>query len=73
MKQYFVKRTQLLHNLSLVLFGFSLAVPRLGFGVVCLLVALILDVLQFSLSEKQQIAQRDSHQSDGSHADQERS
>lgn len=52
MKQYFLKRTQLLRNLSLILLGFSLAVPRLGFGVVCLLVALILDVLHSWLIEK---------------------
>lgn len=46
MRQYFVKRVQLLRNLSLILLGFSLAVPRLGLGIVCLLTSLILDFVQ---------------------------
>lgn len=46
MKQYFVKRAQLLRNLSLVLLGFSLAVPRLGLGIVCFLTSLVFDFVQ---------------------------
>lgn len=57
MKQYFAKRLQLLRNLSLILLGFSLAVPRLGLGIACLLVSIIFDVLQH-------IVQKDSDQSD---------
>lgn len=53
MKQYFAKRVQLLRNLSLILLGFSLAIPRLGLGIVCLLAALILDFLQVWLTEKE--------------------
>lgn len=46
MKQYFIKRLQLLRSLTLVLLGFSLAVPRLGLGIVCLLTSIVLDVLR---------------------------
>lgn len=45
MKQWFLKRLQLLRNLALILLGFSLAVPRLGLGIVCFLTSVIFDII----------------------------
>lgn len=45
MKEWMMKRLQLLRSCSLVILGFSLAVPRIGLGIVCFLLALILDIV----------------------------
>lgn len=47
MKEYFAKRITFLQGLSLFLAGFGVAVGNLLLGLICVVLALILDIANF--------------------------